>query len=180
MIPAGLRAGQHEFYWDGPQGLVISAGVQRPVEEMPAILKPVIDRAITKQARQSMVLMGILGADEQRIQFLKCNCSNSDYTPDIDEATMVLRREYVTCSMRGHCQFEGKLCSGIEVDGRKITMAQLRIVALIRKGLYDKEICDQLHIAPQTLRTHKQTIQTLLNADRKTGIALKAVEYGIS
>lgn len=180
MIPAGLSAGEHEFYWDGPQGYVLSAGVKRPVEDMPAILKPVVDKAITKQALQSMLTMGITCADQQRIQFLKCNCGNADYTPDIDETTMVLQREYVTCSMRGSCQFEGKLCRGIEVDGRALTMSHLRIIGLIRKGLYDKEICDQLHIAPQTLRTHKQTIQILLNADRKTGIALKAVQYGIS
>ena len=177
MTPGGLKIGQTEFFWDDAQGWVLHSGQLLSIEQMPEELFVIVDAAMNDKHSKALDRMGILDPDRRRLKFLKCNAGTFDFTPDIQNGAMQL--EYVTCPERGRCSEEGHLCQPLLINGHKISMAELRIISLIRQGKYDKEICDELSIAPQTLRTHKQNIERKLNADRKVQVALKAVEYGI-
>lgn len=177
MIPAGIRIGEVEFFWDGPAGFYMIEGDKVPVEQMTPEIGDLVDQQINVRHQEALTEMRISSPELRRLKFLQCNCSSYDFTPDIEDGVMQL--EYVACEYRGICKQEGKLCQPLMINGQKISMQELRITSLIRKGLYDKEISAVLNIAPQTLRTHKQNIERKLNADRKVQVALKAVEYGI-
>lgn len=177
MIGAELKKGETEFYWDGPDGFGLRSGSATELTEIPAHEAAIIDARMNAKHHQGLNYLGIFQEDERRVKFLKCNNSAYDFTPDIVDGKLNL--EYVACPERGKCKAEGSLCQPLEINGTRITMAQLKIISLIRQCRSDKEICHELGIKPQTLRTHKQTIQIKLNADRKVQVALKAVEYGI-
>jgi len=180
MIPAGISTGEIEFFRDRTELFAMCSGIKVGILHLPADLTGIVDAAMETKHHECLDKMGIDCKVERRIQFLKCNCSSYDFTPDIVDGQLTLQREYVSCEFRGQCQYEGKFCGPIEIDGKKVTMAELRVTSKIRAEKSDKEICDELNIHPQTLRVQKASIQIKLNADRKVGIAMKAVQYGIS
>lgn len=178
MIGAGLRNGETEFYWDGPDGYVLQSGIRSGLEGISDHDRQIVDQCMSAKHHAALDEWQIFMADQRRLKFLKCNSSTYDFTPDIVNGKIQL--EYVECSERGgKCKFEGQFCQALDINGIRITMAELKIIALIREGKYDKEICSDLGIAKQTLNTHKQNIERKLDADRKVQVALKAVEYGI-
>ena len=177
MIGAGLKDGETEFYWDGPNGYVVKSGIRSGADALSDHDRSIIDSAMTLDHHNALNDWQIFAEDQRRLKFLKCNSSTYDFTPDIKDGKIQL--EYVSCSERGICKHEGKFCRALDINGVRITMTQLKIISMIRAGLYDKEICFQLGIAIQTLRTHKQAIEKKMDADRKVQVALKAVEYGI-
>jgi DNA-binding CsgD family transcriptional regulator len=155
------------------------SGVRKEIADLHPAIHAVVVNHITPKHHSTLDRMGIEDAFLRMVQFIKCNLSSYDYTPDIIEGELSLRTEYVACPLRGKCDYEGKGCQPIVVDGQKVTMAELRITSLIRDCYQDKEICDIVGIQPQTLRVHKLNIQTKLKADRKPQVAMRAVQYGI-
>jgi DNA-binding CsgD family transcriptional regulator len=180
MIPAGIQQGETEFFVIGKELKAMHNGEQLSVESLPSHIHHIIDRSINGKAHLALDRMGLEDVMARRVQFLKCNCGRFDFTPDLQHGADQLQLEFVACEFRGHCAFEGMLCQPVTINGIKVTMAELRIISFIRKGYYDKEICAQLTIAPDTLRSHKKSIQRKLGADRKTEIATQSIKYGLA
>jgi DNA-binding CsgD family transcriptional regulator len=180
MKPAGIKIGETEFFTDENGNIsAMHQGCRKEIYQLPAIIHDLIDVAMDETQKESLNKMGVFMPLDRRLQFLKCNCSTYDETPDLVNGTF--RNEYVECSQRQKCAYEGKLCKPITLsNGTHLTMAELRITSLIRAGQFDKEIARAVGIKENTLRKHKQNIQEKLNVDSKTQIALKAIELGIA
>ena len=179
MIPAGLKVGETEFLRLYGRMMAVHQGNLTEIADLPYKILRFISLAIDDHQRKSLDILGKTEFLTQIIQFLECNASTYDSTPDLHEG--VFRNEYVECEFRETCPHQGKLCKVIHLDnGRHLTFSELRITSLIRKGLFDKEIANTVNIAEQTLRVHKRNIQEKLGVERKTQIATKAIEIGIA
>jgi len=180
MIPAGIQKGETEFFEVGNQLVAMHEGALTQLEDLPEYALRIVDDHINHKAAAALDNMGISDVMERRKQFLKCNCGSFDFTPDIVAGSGVLNMEYVDCSIRHVCNYNGLLCQPITINGHRVTMTELKVASFIRKGLYDKEICGEMNIEQDTLRTHKKRIQIKLGANRKTQIATQAIKLGIS
>ena len=179
MIPAGVRCGETEFMEIDSEIIALHEGNKRNIEELPFNILGIVDLAIDHKKRSCLTGMGIFDYMGQIKQFLKCNASAADATPDIKDG--VFTNEYCQCVFRGKCAYEGKLCSVIKTEnGQYLTMSELRITSQIRAGYFDKEIADACGISINTVKVHKQNIQKKLGVERKTMIAVKAIEIGIA
>lgn len=179
MIPAGLRPGETEFIALDGNIIAMHEGHKTAIENLPYHILGMVDLAISHHQRTCLTKWHIFDHIGQIKQFLKCNASVADATPDIKDG--VFRGEYVACAFRGKCQFEGKLCTSVNTaDGKHLTFSEMRITSHIRAGLFDKEIAEACGISINTVKVHKQNIQEKLGVERKTMIAVKAVEIGIA
>ncbi len=173
VMPAGLIDSNGEIFHDQGEDYLFQGGVRLTYKQFPASIIAKTDATILKRPRAIWALndIGLKDPDQRRRQFLRCNCSNFDYVPDLSTEVETLRTEYVACSVRGKCKYEGKLCQGVFVQNGKLTLQELRVMALIRIGLFDKEICEKLYISIDTLKSHKTHIQQKLGVSRKSAIA---------
>jgi DNA-binding CsgD family transcriptional regulator len=106
--------------------------------------------------------------------------ANFDFVPDVSACLNKIATEYVNCGVRGNCFFEGHLCNGITYNDNKLTLRELKMMALIRKGLLDKEIAELLFASPETIKTTKRKIQKKLGVERKAMIAVVATEWQLN
>lgn len=96
-------------------------------------------------------------------QWMMCRFGGMDNTPDIDENNNIQAAEYVPCSKRGTCPFEGEGCSTIEVaEGVFLSKAELAVVRLCNHP--EKIIADILFISTETVKNH------IANSKKKAGI----------
>lgn len=179
MNYAGLISGETEFMEIDSELVALHEGNKTQIENLPFNILGIVDLAIDHKKRSYLTGMHIFDYLGQIKQFLKCNASTSDCTPDIKDG--VFTNEYCQCAFRGKCAYEGKLCSVVKTeDGQYLTMSELRIASQIRAGFFDKEIADACGISINTVKVHKQNIQQKLGVERKTMIATKAIEIGIA
>jgi DNA-binding CsgD family transcriptional regulator len=180
MIPAGIKDGEVEFFEIEEALYAMMSGTKVTISSLPDYVNDIIDNSIDDKAALALNELCIYDKLERRVQFLRCNCKTYDFTPDIAPGADKLQLEYVNCSLRGNCNYEGRLCKHIEIEGHKISLSELRVISCIRAGLQDKQICTQLDIAPDTLRSHKRNIQPKIGALSKVQIATQSIKYGIS
>lgn len=175
-MPAGLVDKNAELYHHKGEDYVFQGGIKLTYDQFPEPLYAKIDFTISTRPKAiwSLNHIGLTDIHSRRRQFIRCNNSSFDYVPDVCTDLPTLNTEYVPCNIRGKCRYEGKLCQGVFVMNGKLTLRELRVMALIRIGLYDKEICDKLSIAPDTLKSHKKSIQRKLGVERKSAIANSA------
>ena len=179
MIPVGIKAGETEFFEFEERMIAKHEGNHIEIKDLPTPTLKMLDMAIDDLQRKSLMSWGLLDFHEQINQFLKCNASSYDFTPDLKDGKF--QNEYCKCVFRGKCQFEGKLCRVIHLkNGTHLTMSELRVTAYIRAGFFDKEIAAMMGISPNTLRVHEQNIRLKLNVERKAHVAVKAIELGIA
>jgi len=173
QFPAGLNDNQFEIFEVEGRTFALNNGKRLSYEEFPEALLTLIDNIIVSSPKVIAALnkLNIRCPHERRKQFIKCNLSNFDYTADISACMKKIVTEYVSCPVRGNCEYEGKLCTGISAPNGKVSLRELRIMGLIRNGFYDKEICDTLNIALDTLKTTKKNIQRKFRIQRKAMIA---------
>lgn len=179
MIPAGIQPGETEFLEVAYELKALHEGNLKNIEELPSYILAIVDMAIDHKKRRALTSWMIFDYIGQIKQFLKCNASVADFTPDIKDG--VFTGEYCKCPFRSKCEFEGKLCSVITApNGEHLTMSELRITSHIRAGYYDKEIAYACGISENTVKVHKQNIQRKLQVERKPMIVSKAIEMGIA
>jgi DNA-binding CsgD family transcriptional regulator len=180
MIPAGLQPGEVEFGKIGNHLVALQEGVISEVADLSKKRKAIVDNSMNAVHHEALDELKIYDQEARRYKFLECNNSNWDFTADISDNSETMKMEYVDCGKRGNCFVEGRLCQPVLIEGVKFRMSELRVMAAIRKGHSDKEICCLLKIKPDTLRSHKRNITFKLKADRKLSIAVHSIKYGIS
>ena len=179
MIPPGLKSGETEYLEFESRMIAIHEGRRTEIHDLPMHTLKLTDMAIDDKQRNCLMDLGLYGFYEQIIQFLKCNASSYDFTPDLKDGKF--QNEYCKCAFRGKCAFEGKLCKPIKLEsGEHLTMSELRITSQVRAGFFDKEIADQMGISENTLRVHQQNIREKLKIARKPHLVSKAIEMGIA
>ncbi len=122
-------------------------------------------------------LVAIYGDDMfmRTLRFCKCNWSNNNNVPDIDNGKMHF--EYVSCPMRGECRYENIICNPQIRAG--LTIREYEIVKLIADGLSDFEIAQRLTIRTYTAENHRKNILSKLGLHSKAQITRWALENKI-
>lgn len=173
LFPAGLNDVSFEIYKRANVIYALNNGRTLLYSEFPIALLKLIDSLIEARPKSKRALdqMGLVSPDERRIVFISCNLANFDFTADVSACLTKIATEYVECSLRGKCSYEGKLCSPVAVVDGNLSMRELRIMGMIRNGLFDKEIADALCISLETVKTTKRNTQRKLRVERKAGIS---------
>lgn len=110
-------------------------------------------------------------------QFMECRMGGLDDEPDITPEGEVNYSEYVSCSKRGVCPFEGKLCLSLKVQNGIISSAEMAVLKLSNEPI--KIIAGRLFITEETVKTHLSAIKRKIGVKDKTGIALFAQKKGL-
>lgn len=99
------------------------------------------------------------------MRFIRCNFAALDNVPDID-ANLHCTFERVSCPLRGECRYDHVICRP-EFD-HQLSLAEMRVMALVYEGLTEDAIGEQLRLSPLTIHTHVR------NAYSRLGIHSKA------
>ena len=88
-------------------------------------------------------------------RFLKCNFSENDHEPDIDDESNFCL-EMVHCPLRGECIDENIICN--PKLNTILTERELEYVPLLISGLSDEEIGERLFVSPDTVKNTRKKI----------------------
>lgn len=173
QFPAGLNDLNFEIYQRENTVFALNDGTTIEYNNFPKVLLAAIDNLIALKPKAQMALkkLGLISPDQKRLQFINCNLSNFDFAADVSDGLTKITTEYVECNLRDTCPHEGKLCSPVVAENGTLSMRELRMMGMIRRGLFDKEIAEALFISPETVKTTKRNIQRKLKVERKAMIA---------
>lgn len=175
-LPAGLADNSVEFYLFDNEVKCLHKGRTYSYTDFPAEIISLIetDMMSNPKALASLADWGIEGPDQQVRQYIACRFGGFDNNPDITADGKIQHKEYFNCGRRGSCPYEGKLCSTIKVANGELTKREIEVLRAIGLGRLDKEICDELDISQDTLRTHKDHISFKTGEERKPALAVLA------
>lgn len=173
LFPAGLNDLSFEIYKRANQIYALHNGLTIEYKDFPKKLLDLIDAIIDlkPKAKKALISLGIHCPDQQRIQFISCNMANFDFTADVSDCMTKFSTEFVACNLREICPVQGKLCGPVEAPNGELSIRQMRIMGMIRRGMFDKEIAEALFISPETVKTTKRNIQKILMVERKAMIS---------
>lgn len=176
-IPAGLLDGSTEFFTapgvNGPQIMALHAGQKYSYDDLPAHIKTLVYVNMKSKPAIDAELSKMVGDDEfaKLRQFITCRFGALNSEADITACGKMSEPEYVPCANRGKCQFEGKVCASITVNGGlPLTKSESEVLKLV--ALPHKLIADKLFVSVETVKSHINSIRV------KTGLATK-IEMGI-
>lgn len=179
-VPAGVLDAQTEFFSDAFAPMAFQEGQILSYDQFSTETKEIVYKKLlsTPKALQSLIDWGFTDKDEQIQQYLLCNYGVLDNNPDIDENGNLLEPEYVPCSRRGgECDYEGKICPPLRLMNGDATPMETRVLMKVGELKLDKEICSDLGIKQNTLRTHKDHLYEKTGMLRKDGLAVIAHQF---
>lgn len=180
-LPAGIDNKSSEVIFINNQPFLMLGGNLLDYSLFPDALKNCVDEKMASNPKAIAILdfFKITDKDERRILWMRCNLSGFDNVADFNEDFTHINTEYVPCNQRGICMYEGMFCQGVDVLNGKLSIRELRIMALIRFGYLDKEIAEITCISIDTIKSHKRNIQRKLGVERKASISNEAAHRGI-
>ncbi len=180
VLPPGLMDDAAEFFIHDNEIWCLYRGNRISFENFPEHILDVLDSDMVSnpKAMKALYDWDITDPDARMRQYVACRFGGFDNTPDICRDGVVQAAEYVDCGRRGGmCDYEGKLCSSIVLEYGILTKKEIEVLRQIGLGLFDKEICDVLNIAQDTLRTHKDHLYQKSGVQRKAGLSILAYKY---
>lgn len=180
-LPAGLTSKSIEFFLHEHEVKCLYNGQAYTFNNFPAEVLDLVDKDMAEnpKAIKALIDWDITDPNEQVRQYIACRFGGFDNTADINEDGTTQPSEYVECGRRGLCKYEGKLCTSIKVANGVLTKREIEVLKCIAIGMLDKEICDQLCISQDTLRSHKDSISQKANVTRKAGLVALAYQLGL-
>lgn len=168
-LPAGITDQHVEFFAQEDHVFAIMQGQMLPICDWPPWLRTAIleDMELHTKAVESLVHADIVIESEMIEQYVKCRYSALDNDADVIDGKLQ-PSEYVECSIRGKCPYEGRLCELLKAEFGTLTHREIQVLRLIPEGLLDKEIADQLNISPLTVGVYMKNLR------EKTGYKNKA------
>jgi len=169
-LPAGLFGKGTESFNIENEPYTSFRGTVTDFENTPECRIELYTSHMKSDPRGEKAMEKMTGSKNDRVkvrQWMMCRFGGLDNTPDIDGDDRIQEAEYVPCSKRGTCPFEGAGCCTVEVyKGVFLSKAELAVARLLLDQ--DKIIADRLHISPETVKTH------MINIRRKTGSLSRA------
>lgn len=181
QLPGGLVDESAEFFIHQDDIKCLYQGKVHLYDEIPAHIMDAVeaDMMAHPKALEALAKWDITDADAQIRQYIYCRFGGFDGNPDISSDGKAHHREYFNCGKRGECPFEGKLCPSLKVANGELSKREIDVLRLIGLGRMDKEICEELGIALDTLRSHKDNIKLKTGQERKTAQGVLAHRLGI-
>jgi DNA-binding NarL/FixJ family response regulator len=121
---------------------------------------------LLKDMKPDQIVEAIRGAYSGNIQL----------HPDVTQKLM-FQAAAQTASPKPQTEETAAPASGYQLD--QMTKREKEVLALIAKGMSNKEIASVLHIAEKTVKTHVSSILSKLNLADRTQAALYAVKHGL-
>lgn len=168
-LPAGINCDNVEFFAQDDQVFAFHAGKMLPLSDWPQWLKDAVmkDMEVHPKAVECLVDAGIVTDLEMIAQYVRCRYSALDNEADVIDGKLQ-GSEYVDCSLRGTCPYEGRLCELLKAPFGTLTHREIEVLRLIPEGLLDKEIADRLGISVLTVGVYMKNLR------EKTGYKNKA------
>lgn len=168
-LPAGIIDQNVEFFAKGESVFAILQSQMVPPGDWPTWLKDAILEDMQKHpaAVQALVDADFVTDIDMIEQYIKCRYSALDNEPDLVEGRLQ-ESEYVDCSLRGSCPYEGRLCELLKAENGILTPREIQVLKLIPEGLLDKEIADNMGISVLTVGVYMKNLR------EKTGYKNKA------
>jgi DNA-binding CsgD family transcriptional regulator len=181
VLPPGLMDDAVEFFIYENEIWCLYKGRQISFKDFPDPIKNVLDADMKAHPKAMKALFDwdITDPESRMRQYVACRFGGFDNTPDVCGDGVVQPAEYVDCGRRGSCDYEGKLCSSIVLRNGILTPREIEVLRHIGNDLLDKEICDVLQMANDTLRTHKDKISLKNGSTRKSALAKLAYKYNL-
>lgn len=175
-LPAGLIDGSVEFFLYDNEVRALYKGCTYAFKDFPKEILDIVsnDMLANPKAMESLAKWDITDPDAQIRQYIACRFGGFDSNPDITASGEIHHREYFNCGRRGICPYEGKLCATIKVAHGELTKREIEVLRAIGLGKLDKEICDELNICQDTLRSHKDNISVKTGEERKPALGILA------
>lgn len=176
QLPPGLVGDAVEFFIHQHEVKCQTQGRTYSFDEMPAEILQIIedDMMASPKALKALADWDITDQNEQMRQYIACRFGGYDYQADISPEGGIQPAEYVDCGRRGKCNYEGKLCTSLQLQHGILTRREIEVLKCIGEGLLDKEICELLHISQDTLRNHKDKISQKSGVERKPSLGILA------
>ncbi|MBB2149148.1 LuxR C-terminal-related transcriptional regulator [Pedobacter gandavensis] len=177
LIPDALIKPSFEFFSDGIKTHQLFNGQVSEIEDLPAILKKALFTEISFDpcVQRGLNKLGIKNPDEMLLKFFDCNYSSFDGTADLSESGELGPKEFIHCSQRGKCLGEGLICR----FPNDLTKREFEVVTRIAIGQMDAQICGELFITQNTLRTHKNNIELKIGGFGKPFMASWAAKNNL-
>jgi len=178
-LPAGLIDGNLELFAVGKKVKAIYKGEVISFGDLPEEIKEAFRTEIVKdkEALLSLSAMGHTTDKDMLLQYVFCNYGGFDNEADFKKG--VGKKEYWDCGRRGKCNFEGKLCKNITINGKPLTPREIQVIKLIASGYLDKEISGLLFISISTVATHKDNIYKKTGTTTKVELAVLATKLNL-
>ncbi len=176
-LPAGIADKNVEFFAQGEQVFAIMGGQMHPIQTWPDWLAQAIEDDMAKhpEAVEALVDADIVGRAEMIEQYVKCRYSVLDNSPDMINGQLQ-PTEYTTCSLRGTCPYEGRLCDLLKAPHGTLTHREIAVLKLIPEGLLDKEIAERLGISPLTVGVYMRNLREKIGANNKASLVRFALQ----
>lgn len=180
-LPAGLTDSSVEFYIYDNEIRCLYRGQTYSFKDFPTEIIQIVEKDMLEnpKALQALTLWDITDPEAQMRQYIACRFGGFDSNPDITNKGEIHHREYFNCGRRGICPYEGKLCATIKVANGELTKREIEVLRCIGTGMLDKEICDELTICQDTLRTHKDNISIKCGESRKPALGVLAYKLNL-
>lgn len=176
-IQPAFSDGSFEFFDAGSCTYELTNGSFTPIVQLPAKFYSLLQEQLhsDKTAQRGLDKLGITDPEERIVKFYKCNYSESDEHPDINEKGKLGPREFVKCFERTDCIAQNELCR----FPAGLSKREMQVARRIALGQMDAQICYELEITQNTLRNHKNNIEQKIGATGKVAIGVWAVKNNI-
>lgn len=167
-LPAGITDNNVEFFAQDGQVFAFVQGEMLHTTAWPQWLKDAVtkDMEAHPQAIECLVDADLVSEIEMIEQYVKCRYSAMDNEADVMNGKLQ-STEYVDCSLRGTCPYEGRLCDLLKAPFGTLTHREIEVLKLIPEGMLDKEIADQLGISPLTVTVYMKNLREKTGAKNK-------------
>lgn len=179
VLPAGLNGKGAEMYSNNDVLMVLVNGSAHPVVEIQEIREKVLIHLKARPAAMKAILEWV-GSEinDQVNRYGQCLWGAFNVSPDLDEEGNLSIPEYVKCSNRGKCSYEGIICKGIQVsETSSLTHKEELIIPFMLWA--DSIIALMLGLSPFTVTTHIKNIKRKLQVQTKAEIVDWANTNGI-
>ncbi|WP_285055185.1 response regulator transcription factor [Pedobacter ginsengisoli] len=175
LIPPALTTVSSEYFTLSEMMYKTSNGITENIEVLPVNFYNLLltDLNNDPQAKRGLDRLNIKGEANRVNKHYDCNYSMFDGSSDVSACGSSLGpKEYGPCPKRETCKAHGLLC---KIPGG-LTVRQVQIAIRIALGQSDYQICLELFISQDTLRSHKNNIEEKIGAKGKVAIGVWAVK----
>lgn len=166
-----------EFFEANTIDYKLTNGIVSRLKRLPSQFLNLISAEVALDLKSHLGFKKLKITDEyQRLhKYYRCNYSLYSNNPDISIGGSLGVKEFVNCKQRGHCAAEGLICK----FPCGLTKRQAQISNRIANGQSDCQICSELFISQNTLRSHKNSIETKTGCAGKVSIGVWATESNL-
>jgi len=174
-VHPGLLCSGVEFFNDGGELKVLSAGRVKSFTELPFAIIELLNEAIENNPEVKMALLDWHPNSKfQRLeQFVSCRFGGLDFEADIAH-NILQEGEYHSCTNRGKCEAEGVLCKLPVFNEKRLSKDKIQLMILLASNYTNTVIAELMTIPDGSFHLLKKKLYAHLNVQTKQEVALIA------